>query len=160
MGVSGSGKTTVGQQLATDLNWVYSDGDDFHSVNNITKMSHGVPLTDDDRSIWLALIGQYIKKQIESGYHAVISCSALKQEYRSQLQFDSGLIKLVYLKGSEALIKKRLLSRSGHFMKAELLASQFEALEEPEDALIVDITQSPEQISANIQTYFCLAVRS
>ena len=157
MGVSGSGKTTVGQQLATDLGWLYADGDDFHSSKNIAKMSSGIPLTDEDRSVWLTLISQYIKEQIKSKQNAVISCSALKQQYRRQLQLDPELITFVYLKGSEALIKKRLQSRSDHFMNAELLASQFEALEEPEHALLVDIIHSPNQISATIQESFGLS---
>lgn len=157
MGVSGSGKTTVGQQLATDLGWLYADGDDFHSSKNIAKMSSGIPLTDEDRSVWLTLISQYIKEQIKSKQNAVISCSALKQQYRRQLQLAPELITFVYLKGSEALIKKRLQSRSDHFMNAELLASQFEALEEPEHALLVDIIHSPNQISATIQESFGLS---
>lgn len=160
MGVSGSGKTTVGQQLATDLGWLYSEGDDFHSVENVAKMSRGIPLTDDDRSDWLALISHYIENQIKLSQHTVISCSALKQAYRRQLQLDIELVKFVYLKGSKALIIKRLQSRLGHFMKAELLASQFDALEEPENTLIVEIIHSPEQISENIQAYYGLGTRT
>ena len=157
MGVSGSGKTTVGQQLAADLEWSYYDGDDFHSLKNIAKMSSGIPLTDEDRSIWLSQISQHIKKLMKSEENAVISCSALKQQYRRQLMIDSKLVKFVYLKGSEELIKKRLTSRAGHFMKAELLASQFESLEEPENAMIVEVNHSPEQISIDIQEYFGLS---
>jgi len=159
MGVSGSGKTTVGQQLATDLGWLYADGDDFHNTENIAKMSSGIALTDDDRSIWLTLISKYIKEHIKAQKSTVISCSALKQQYRKQLQFNPELIKFVYLQGTEALIQKRLQARSGHFMNAELLASQFEALEKPEHALIIDITQSPEQISTAIQVSFGLGMR-
>ena len=151
MGVSGSGKTTVGQQLAADLSWPYSDGDDFHSLKNIAKMSSGIPLNDEDRSIWLKQISEHIKGLVKTRSNAIISCSALKQQYRRQLQIDPELVKFVYLKGSEALIEKRLRSRAGHFMKAELLASQFESLEEPENAMIVEVKRSPEQISADIQ---------
>ena len=157
MGVSGSGKTTVGQQLATDQGWLYADGDHFHSSENIAKMSNGIPLVDEDRSTWLTRISQYIKEHIKSKQNIVISCSALKQQYRRQLQLDPERIKFVYLKGSEALIKKRLQSRSDHFMSAELLASQFDALEEPEHAMIIDITHSPDQISAAIQKSLCLS---
>ena len=156
MGVSGSGKTTVGKQLATDLSWLYADGDDFHNTENIAKMCNGIALTDDDRSIWLTLISQYIKEHIQANKNAVISCSALKQQYRKYLQFNPELIKFVYLHGSEDLIQKRFQSRLGHFMNAELLAAQFETLEKPEHALIIDITQSPEQISVAIQISFGL----
>jgi len=157
MGVSGSGKTTVGQQLAADLGWLYADGDDFHSAENIAKMRSGIPLTDEDRSGWLVLVSEYIKEHIISEQNAVIACSALKQQYRRQLQLDPELIKFVYLKGSEALLKERLQARSGHFMKTELLVSQFAALEEPEHALIVDITHPPAHISAAIQKSFHLS---
>jgi len=157
MGVSGSGKTTVGQQLAADLSWPYSDGDDFHSLKNIAKMSSGIPLSDQDRSVWLKQINQYLTKLVRTRQSAIISCSALKQQYRRQLQINSELIKFVYLKGSKELIKKRLASRTGHFMKAELLASQFESLEEPENAMIVEVNRSPEQISTDIQEYFGLS---
>ena len=95
MGVSGSGKTTVGLQLATDLDWLYADGDDFHSSENIAKMSNGIPLADEDRSVWLTLISQYIKEHIKSNQNTVISCSALKQQYRKQLQLAPDLIKFV-----------------------------------------------------------------
>lgn len=156
MGVSGSGKTTVGQQLAADLGWSYYDGDDFHSLKNIAKMSSGIPLTDEDRTIWLRQISQHIKKLIKTGENAIISCSALKQQYRRQLQIDPMLVKFVYLKGSRELIKKRLISRAGHYMKVELLESQFESLEEPENAMIVEVKDPPEQISADIQAHFSL----
>ncbi len=157
MGVSGSGKTTLGQQLATDLGWLYADGDSFHSTKNITKMNIGIALTDEDRSVWLTLISQYIKKHIKEKQNTIISCSALKQQYRQQLQPDSEQVKFVYLQGSQALIKQRLQSRTDHFMSDELLASQFADLEEPEHALIIDITHSPDQISAIIQQSFCLS---
>ncbi len=154
MGISGSGKTTVGQQLADDLGWKYFDGDDFHSVKNIAKMSVGIPLNDDDRSVWLSQISQHIKELIKKHDNAVVSCSALKQEYRRQLQNDSEAVKFVYLKGPKALIKKRLESRSGHFMSVDLINSQFETLEEPEQVLVVDIKQSPKIISNAIQQHF------
>ncbi len=157
MGVSGSGKTTVGQQLAIDLGWLYFDGDDFHSLKNIKKMSDGSALNDDDRSVWLTKISQHMNTLINSGQNAIFSCSALKQGYRRQLQFNSELIQFVYLQGSESLIKKRLMDRAGHFMKAELLASQFEALEEPDDAMIVGIDQPAKNISTEIQLYFGLS---
>ncbi len=156
MGVSGSGKTTVGQQLADDLGWKYFDGDDFHSLKNIAKMSAGIPLNDDDRLLWLSQISQHLKKLIKNHENAVFSCSALKKQHRRQLQDDSDAIKFVFLKGPKALIKKRLESRTGHFMSVDLLISQFETLEEPENVLIVDIKQSPKKISTVIQKYFDL----
>ncbi len=157
MGVSGSGKTTVGQQLATDLGWLYFDGDDFHSLQNINKMSEGIALNDGDRSVWLSQIGRHINTLINSSQNAILSCSALKQEYRTQLQVDPEVTRFVYLKGSETLIKKRLMSRLGHYMKADLLTSQLESLEEPEDAMIVDINHSAKQISKKIQANFGLS---
>ena len=157
MGVSGSGKTTVGQQLATDLGWLYFDGDNFHSILNINKMSDGIALNDGDRSVWLIQISQHINSLINSGQNAILSCSALKQEYRSQLEIDPEIVRFVYLKGSESLIKQRLMARFGHFMKAELLTSQFESLEEPEDAMIVEINRSAKQISKKIQANFGLS---
>jgi len=156
MGVSGSGKTTVGKQLAKDLGWHYSDADDFHSLKNISKMGSGIPLTDNDRSGWLNLIKQFITKHIKSEKNLVISCSALKTQYRTMLQIAPEHIQFVYLKGTQALIERRLSSRKDHFMKATLLASQFQILEEPKNTLTIDITLSAEQISTAIQKSFSL----
>ena len=160
MGVSGSGKTTVGQLLAEDLRWSYYDGDDFHSRENIDKMANGSPLNDSDRSLWLERISQHIRRLTEAQQNAVISCSALKQQYRDQLQFDSDLIGFVYLKGPLQLIKQRLMARQDHFFNTNLLLSQFEALEHPRGVMTVDINQSPAHLSKQIQSHFCLEPES
>ena len=159
MGVSGSGKTTVGQQLSEDLGWSYFDGDDFHSIKSIAKMSNGIPITDEDRSVWLSQIRQQLTEWIKTKKNAVISCSALKQQYRQQLLIDSDIIKFVYLKGSKELINRRLQSRVGHFMKADLLASQLNVLEEPDNIPTFDIANSPQQISIQIQNQLGLSAK-
>jgi len=146
MGVSGSGKTTIGRLLAERLGWPFYDGDDFHSPANIEKMRQGIPLTDEDRQSWLTALANLIRKQISTRQSAVIACSALKKQYRDKLMVDSETVRFVYLKGSYDLIWSRLENRPGHFMKAELLASQFNDLEEPVDALTADINLPPEQI--------------
>ena len=154
MGVSGSGKTTVGTRLADAMHCAYLEGDALHSPANVEKMSHGIPLTDADRAPWLAAIHARLLDSFRQGESLVVGCSALKRSYRSVLA-DGIPITWVYLKGSAALIRSRLQRRSGHYMKADMLASQFEALEEPSDALIVDVSQSPpaivEQILAELR---------
>jgi len=156
MGVSGSGKTTIGQQLANDLGWHYSDADDFHSLENISKMTKAIPLTDADRSNWLQLIALHIEEHILSNKNLIISCSALKEQYRTTLQITPNHIKFVYLKGTQALIETRLNARQNHFMKASLLTSQFVILEEPKNTLTIDITHLPQEISTTIQHSFGL----
>ena len=156
MGVSGSGKTTVGRLLAENLGWSYYDGDDFHSRENIKKMANGLALNDGDRSLWLDCITQHIRGLVEKPQNAVLSCSALKQQFRKQLLLDSDHIGFVYLKGSMGLIKERLAVRQGHFFNADLLRSQFAILEEPCDVMTADISQSPTQISKLIQLHFGL----
>ncbi len=153
MGVSGSGKTTVGELLAEDLGWVFYDADDFHPQSNIDKMSHGIPLTDADRSAWLAILHKMIASLLEKGQSAVLACSALKRSYREELGADRPNVKLVFLKGSFELIKQRMMLRKEHFMKVGMLPSQFEDLEEPtpEEALIVSIDQTPEAIVKDIE---------
>lgn len=138
MGVSGCGKTTVGQQLADRLGWPFFDGDAFHPPANIDKMSRGIPLTDDDRWGWLAAIADRMRELIAQDRSAVFACSALKQKYRDQLSIDPA-VRFVYLKGSYDLIWSRMQQRAGHYMKPNMLASQFEALEEPRDALTLDV---------------------
>jgi gluconokinase len=151
MGVSGSGKTTVGQILARDLGWTFLDADDYHPPANVEKMRRGAPLNDDDRRPWLQALRQRVDQARERGENIILACSALKHAYQEYLQHDvHGAIQYVHLRGSEELIRQRLATRRGHFMNPGLLHSQFETLEPPEDALPVDITPAPEAIAAQI----------
>jgi gluconokinase len=154
IGVSGSGKTTIGTRLAQALGCEFLEGDALHSAANIDKMSRGIPLDDDDRRPWLSAIHAHMSDASERGADLVVACSALKHKYRQTL--ERGLaVTWVYLKGSEALFRSRLQQRTSHFMKADMLASQFEALEEPSNAIVVDAATSPEvivdQISRQLQ---------
>jgi gluconokinase len=153
MGVSGSGKSTIGTLLAMRLRWEFEDADWFHPAANVEKMHSGIPLTDEDRWPWLNAIAEWIDKARISGRHAVISCSALKRRYRDILIGDRENVRLVYLKGDEALIARRFATRHEHFMPLSLLHSQFEALEEPgptENPIIVSIEPSPREIVKRI----------
>ena len=149
MGVAGSGKTTVGSRLAKALNCAFLEGDSLHSQENIDKMSRGIPLTDADRTPWLAAIHARVLEACERGVDLVVSCSALKQQYRERIA-KAVPITWVYLKGSPSLIRARLRHRPNHFFKADLLASQFDALDEPVDALVVDISAPPNEIVQHI----------
>lgn len=151
MGVSGSGKTTVGVELARALGWNFRDADEFHPPENVAKMSSGAPLTDRDRDPWLAAIRAYIDACLARGEPAVVTCSALKQKYRDAAIPDANRVKLVHLAGDFKLILDRMARREGHFMKPEMLESQFETLEPPADALEVDIAKSPGEIVAEIR---------
>ena len=145
MGVAGSGKSTVGQLLAERTGATFYDADDFHPPANVEKMRGGVPLTDEDRLPWLEALHSLIISCLERGTLAVLACSALKEEYRERLLVDER-VKLVYLKGDYKLIEQRLKNRNGHFMKRELLDSQFDTLEEPCHALQVEVTAEPDEI--------------
>jgi gluconokinase len=131
MGVSGSGKSTIGEQLAERLGWSYEDGDKFHPASNVAKMSAGHPLTDEDRWPWLQAIADEIDRICALGQHAVIACSALKRAYRDVLVHGRSDVRMVFLKGTQQLIANRLARRKGHFMPPGLLASQFKTLEPP-----------------------------
>lgn len=150
MGVSGSGKSSVGQLLAHELAVPFIDADDHHPPSNIQKMSEGIPLNDEDRAPWLDILHGIAVEHIGSG--CVIACSALKEIYRKQLNksIETNIL-WVYLKGSYDLIFKRMNSREGHFMSAEMLKSQFDALEAPKNALDIDISHSPKTIVHKIQ---------
>ncbi len=149
MGVAGSGKTLIGGLLAESLGCVFADADSFHPAANVDKMSQGIPLTDEDREPWLSAIRRQLEAWSQAGQCAVVTCSALKQRYRDLL--SSGLdLKIVYLKGTYDLIHGRLAARQGHFMRPEMLASQFADLEEPSDAIAIDISGPPEDIVAEI----------
>lgn len=148
-GVAGVGKTTVGMLLADSLQCPFLEGDSLHSKANVEKMSRGIPLTDADRAPWLTAIYARLLEAFTTGQSLVVACSALKQSYRTRLA--AGLaISWVYLKASEELIRSRLQHRTGHFMKADMLASQFEALEEPSDALVADASRPPDAIVKQI----------
>jgi len=140
MGVSGSGKTTIGTMLANAIQCSFLEGDALHSRGNIEKMIHGVPLTDSDRAQWLAAIRARILDFFKSGQSVVVACSALKQQYRDFLG-EGVPVTWVYLKGSAELIRSRMKHRAGHFMKADMLPSQLETLEEPSNAIVVDVAQ-------------------
>jgi gluconokinase len=156
MGVTGAGKTTVGSLLARELGWQFADADDFHPAANVEKMARGIPLDDDDRRPWLARLRAEIDGWIASRRSVVLACSALKRSYRSML--DAGpAVRFVYLKGSAEQIASRLRERHGHFAGAAILAGQFADLEEPEDAVIVDISTTPEEIVAQIRERLGLA---
>jgi gluconokinase len=145
MGVTGSGKSTVGKLLARQLGWQFFEGDDFHSPANIEKLRRGEPLNDADRGPWLEAIREVIRAAIDRGENAVIACSALKQSYRKLLQIREQ-VSFVYLKASMALAKDRLKNRVGHFMNPDLVQSQFDTLEAPEDALQIDAGSTPAEI--------------
>ncbi len=153
MGVTGSGKTTAGRQLAASLGWEYFDADDFHSPANVEKMTSGVPLNDADRKPWLESLKHLIQERLASNQPAVLACSALKQSYREMLLIDEK-VKLVYLKGDYDLIRSRLSARSDHYMNPALLESQFQTLEEPSGALRVDIQKPPDEIVGIIRKEF------
>jgi len=145
MGVTGSGKTTVGSLLAKRLGWEFADADDFHSAANKDKMHRGIPLTDADRMPWLAAIHEKLVKSESQQRGIVLGFSALKKSYR-ELLFHDLEVRLVYLKGSYELIDDRLHDRKGHFADDKILAAQFADLEEPSDATVVDIHPEPERI--------------
>ena len=145
MGVTGSGKTTIGDLLAQRLGWEFADADDFHSAANKEKMHKGIPLTDADRLPWLTAIHDQITKWLALKQNVVLACSALKQSYR-QLLWSGPEVRLVYLKGSYELIAERLRARKGHFADEHILAGQFRDLQEPSDAITVSIDASPEEI--------------
>lgn len=150
MGVVGSGKTTVGQLLADELAWGFADADDFHPPSNIEKMRRGIALTDEDRLPWLNALREAIFSWIKAGRNMIVACSALKHSYRGILQAGPEL-RFVYLSGSAELIAARLKNRHGHFTGEQILASQLRDLEEPEDAIVVDIAAAPPQIVTEIR---------
>ncbi len=150
MGVSGSGKTTIGQQLSAATGYVFYDADNFHTKENVAKMHAGIALTDEDRWPWLKNINQFVTEKIATA-HIIFGCSALKKVYRNHL--GSGIednCRWVYLQGDYATILERLNKRTGHYMPPTLLQSQFDALEIPADAIEIDIRQTPEDIIAQI----------
>jgi gluconokinase len=160
MGVCGCGKTTVGHALADRLGWQFFDADDFHPQANVAKMAKGVALTDEDREPWLDRVAIEMRAVARKGHHAVLACSALKESYRQRIVrgLENARVKgevhsdvrIVYLRGDAKTIEPRLVLRSGHYMPSSLLASQFAALEEPEDAMVIDIRLPTEAQAAQI----------
>ena len=150
MGVSGSGKTTVGHALSKELGWSFFDGDDYHPPDNIAKMSRGIPLDDRDRQNWLESLSALLSEKKDSGEALVLACSALKRNYQEILRSSREDMKFVYLAGDFDLILDRMQSRQAHFMKAQMLASQFEILEPPPDGLVINIDQPVTSIVQEI----------
>ena len=151
MGVAGSGKSLIGAALAYALGIEFVEGDEFHSAENVERMSRGIALTDDDRARWLRSLATRIREAKEAGIGLVISCSALKRSYRDILRAGATDLRFVFLKGDRALIAKRLAGRRGHFMPPSLLDSQFATIEEPspdENAWVCDIRKSPQELVA------------
>ena len=143
IGVSGAGKTTIGKLLAQDLDWPFYEGDHYHPRSNLVKMAQGIPLTDEDRWPWLDGLHRLIATIILS-QNAVVACSALREEYRLRLQRNNDGVVFVYLRGDYHLIRHRLAERADHFMEADMLESQFHALEEPEGVITIDV--APEAL--------------
>ena len=150
MGVSGSGKTTIGEWLSAKLGCSFLDADDFHPPDNVRKMAVGEAVTDEDRWPWLEILAGKIHEHIHNKQPMVMACSALKQAYRRVLRVASACVQIVYLKGDYDTILRRMHMRQSHFMKASLLKSQFEALEEPSRATVVNIEASPNEIGSTI----------
>lgn len=150
MGVSGSGKTSVGRSLAEKLGWDFYDADDFHPPANVAKMASGTPLDDSDRAPWLAALHDRISSSLKADQPGVLACSALKDRYRRQLMDGNQGVQVVYLKGSYELIWSRMEKRTDHYMKPHMLKSQFDALEEPANALTIDIAMSLDEIVQEI----------
>jgi gluconokinase len=150
MGVSGSGKTTVGQLLADALGAEFAEGDAYHPPENIEKMRRGIPLEDTDRWPWLQTLAVQVDRWLAAGTAVVLACSALKQRYRDVLGKGRPGVRFVHLKGDKTLIRLRLDGRRGHYMPTTLLDSQFAALEPPSDAITVDVAGTPEAIAATI----------
>ncbi len=150
MGTTGAGKTTVGEILSRELGWEFADADNFHSPENVAKMSKGIGLTDEDRKPWLAALRSKIAQWIAGGNNGILACSALKKAYRDELTVGPE-VKWVYLKGTFDEISKRVAARQGHYAKQDLMVSQFAALEEPAGAITVDVSRSPEEIASEIR---------
>ena len=150
MGVADCGKTSLGRRLSACLGWPFFDGDDYHPDENVAKMALGIPLNDSDRFVWLSRLQDLIVEHLQAGHSLLLACSALKKGYRDQLREGNPGTIFVYLKGDYELIFQRLQERKSHYMKAEMLQSQFAALEEPEEAIVIDIDQDLDSIVADI----------
>ena len=150
MGVSGTGKSTIGKLLSDRTGWNFYDADDFHPLTNIVKMERGIPLTDSDRLPWLKKLEELITRSLQNERSGILACSALKSDYRQILRGDRSEVVFIYLRGDYSCIQSRIQQRTGHFMSSDLLRSQFDTLEEPEDAIIIDVSLAPEIIVEEI----------
>lgn len=150
MGVSGAGKTRIGRELAHALGWAFLDADDFHPQINVAKMRGGVPLETSDRAVWLDALTSALASLERGGADAVMACSALRREFRETLANALTSVVFVYLKADAALVRERVAGRDDHFMPASLVDSQFATLEEPDDALVIDASMTPEAIVREI----------
>ena len=150
MGVTGVGKTTVGQLVAEGTGWTLYDADAYHSPANVEKMRAGIPLTDDDRWPWLDRLNALLREAESRGESAILACSALKQRYRDRLQRGLQSARWVYLKGDIELIRSRLHKRKGHYMNPALLQSQFDALEPPAEAFLIDVNDEPAALAQQV----------
>lgn len=154
MGVCGCGKSSVASRLAESFGIEMLDADDFHPPENVAKMSEGKPLTDHDRAGWLQRLNAELRRRQDAGKDAVLACSALKQRYRDVLQEGIEICHWIYLKGDRDLILERMSKRSDHFMPTTLVDSQLATLEEPDDAVVVDISQSLDEIHSQLLAHF------
>ena len=150
-GVAGAGKTTVGHLLAADLGWDFCEGDDFHPPGNLQKMMAGVPLTDEDRWLWLERLRSVISTPAREDWSLIVACSLLKESYRRFLMDDFDHVQTVFLTADEPLVRERLSRRGPHFFPKELLQSQLEAWEDPEEGIMVDASQDLEEVVATIK---------
>lgn len=140
MGVSGSGKSSVGKLLSQHSGWQFYDADDFHSPEAIAKMSRGIPLADSDRQLWLKRLNNLVETTLNAQENAILACSALKSEYRQIIEGDRFLVTWIYLQGDYDCLLSRLQQRQGHYFPANLLRSQFDILEEPQTAITIDVS--------------------
>ena len=154
MGPAGAGKSTVGRALAHELGWRFVDADDYHSATSVEKMRRGEPLTDADRAGWLRALHEVIAEATSSGTDLVLACSALARRYRAALVGGADDVAFVYLRAPASVLRARLVARTNHFADERLLPQQLATLEEPEEALTVDATRSPEEIVAAIRHQF------
>jgi gluconokinase len=151
MGVSGCGKTTVGEILGEQLGWQFNDADDFHPPSNVAKMRAGHALTDEDRWPWLNRLNALLRASELGGKDTILACSALRQVYRDRLEQGCKDVHWFFLRGTFELIQSRLAARKGHYMNPVLLRSQFATLEEPANATVIDIAAAPEALVAQIR---------
>jgi carbohydrate kinase (thermoresistant glucokinase family) len=154
MGVCGTGKTTIGKQLAEALGCAFEDADTYHPTANVAKMKQGIPLNDADRADWLEKLNGMLRERERNGNALVLACSALKQKYREVLSQGLDSLEVIFLNGSRKLLAERIQQRSNHYMPASLLDSQLADLEVPQNGLTIDVSLTPEEIIRKIITHF------